>query len=186
MGVSKRIEEALDKLNTDDMEGALIPICIALSATAARVYPNKRDGDAYKLLLACNMNLMMQFTFGNNVNIRTCFSHPDLKPGLDGLVSMEQILYHVVRCGLIHNAKITDNLSFTKENYLVLNGKDNAIFPVAMLYALIFIVLTSPVNSNEHINGNYRFIYKNNMYSYNDFWGNESLVKKLVQDSVYY
>ena len=58
MSISKRIAESVDKMVAGDAESALIPVSIAVDATASKVYPNKNNNQAYKDWIHDNLSLI--------------------------------------------------------------------------------------------------------------------------------
>ena len=48
-----------------------------------------------------------------NIRIKVNIPNVALKTDCDGYVDMEQIIYHVIRCGLVHECNIGDTIKFT-------------------------------------------------------------------------
>lgn len=112
VSIAKRVAEAVEKMAQDDVEGALLPISAAIDATATKHF-NRGGRDSYKRFLHENLGLITKIAFGPSVlNINLKYDHPDIETGPDGLCTIEQILYHVIRCGLAHNADLPSTLKF--------------------------------------------------------------------------
>ena len=54
----------------------------------------------------------------DNIRIKVNVTHNALKPNQNGYVDMEQIIYHIIRCGLVHECNIDDTISFTNTTYI--------------------------------------------------------------------
>jgi len=181
MSISKRIMEAIDKMVAGDAEGALIPVSIAIDATAQKEYPKCETGDAYKIFLHKNLKLITKSSFGGVTieNIRIKYNHPKIKVDNDGTCSVEQILYHAVRCGLLHKANLPLNLKFTNEGMIKVEN-DLLILPASLVYGLITAVVSSPVNCKESIPLNYGMNIRNHSVPLNELWGKGEKVSEIL------
>src|SRR5688500_6195752 len=113
MSVGKRVAEAIDKMQQRDAEGALFQICAPIDSTAKRE-ASKGGGKTYREFVHDNLGLITRVGLGVgilNVNLGQ-FDHPKIKTDEHGRCSVEQILYHAVRCGLYHEGKLPPNLRF--------------------------------------------------------------------------
>jgi hypothetical protein len=86
---------------------------MALDATATLTYA-KPGRSSYKRFIRENMDIITHVAFrGVRVlDLRCKFSHPDVKTSPDGLAGLDDILYHVVRCGLLHETRISGPVHF--------------------------------------------------------------------------
>lgn len=150
MSVGKRVSDTIDKMEGGDPEGALFQICAAIDITAANEFgkPGRRS---YKDLIHMNLALITDIAFGGRriLNIGLAYDHPKLKKGADGCVPIEDIFYHVVRCGLYHEAALPDDLRFTDEMQIRLEEQGVLVLPSTLIYGLITVVVVSPVNCDE-------------------------------------
>ena len=152
MSIAKRIIEAYDKMNIRDAEAALIPASIAVDATAKKENPDLKTGDAYKQFLHKNLELITRVAFGGNKAITNSFriryNHPQIKTDNEGLCSIEQVWYHTVRCGLLHDGCLPSSLRFIWQTAIKVDD-DLLVLPATFVYGLMFAVIASPVNINE-------------------------------------
>lgn len=150
MSVGDRVQEAFSKMEVSDFEGALFAICAAIDATATTEF-GKSGRSSYKQFIHQNLGLITEIGFGGlrmlNLNIQ--FDHPKIKKDAKGLCSIQDILYHAVRCGLYHDAKLTDKVKFTDEHQTRVE-KDRLILPSSLIYGFIIAVVVSPVNKSEN------------------------------------
>ena len=184
MSVSKRIAEAIDKMVAGDAESALISASIAVDATASQVYPTKRNNQAYKDWLHDNLTLITKVGMGNVSieNIHLAYSHCDLLPDDEGLCSIEQIIYHVVRCGLLHKAKLPDTLKFSSEGAIKIEG-NTLILGSSLIYGLIVAVIVCPVNAKERTPDNYSITVFGKSLSLNELWGKKGVLLSLFENN---
>ena len=182
MSVSKRVEDAIDKTVSGDTESALIPVSIAIDATASQVYPHKRNNQAYKEWLHDNLTLITKVGMGNVSieNIHLKYSHRDLQPDHKGLCSIEQLLYHVVRCGLLHKAELPNTLKFSSEDVIKIEG-DTLTLGSSLLNGLILAVVVSPVNANEKAQNNYGITVFGKHILLNEIWGKKEVVLNMFE-----
>ena len=139
MGIGKRVKEAIEKMQTADPEAAWIPTSIALDATAKKEYPNvKKVGERYKKFIHENFRLISRLSFGGVTigRMHLGYQHPDIKIDDKGTCSIEEILYHAVRCGLLHEGNLPKNLRFVRRN--IIQRKEGVlILPSSMIYGII-------------------------------------------------
>ena len=64
----------------------------------------------------------------------------NLKPDAEGYVDMEQIIYHVLRCGLIHSCSLDNSIEFTKRTLIGNWNADKLYIPKAIIWGLIAAV----------------------------------------------
>lgn len=125
-------------------EEALCLVCNAIDASAAACYPEMKVSERYKLFLVDNFRMITEVGFpgisadGIRIKVNTKVEH--LKLDAEGYVNMEQIIYHVLRCGLVHSCNIDKRIEFV--NYTALGDwKENKfILPKTIIWGLIAAV----------------------------------------------
>ena len=187
MSVGKRVSEAIEKMDSSDFEGALYAICSAIDATAVKEF-NKRGRDVYKDFIHQNFGLITNIAFGGRqiLNLNLKYDHPDVKKNPDGLCSIQDIIYHAVRCGLYHEARLPNNIKFAKEQIIKVDN-NILILPASLIYGFIVAVVISPVNENENTSKNELL----NLYSFpipiNKLWGRKEeffWLKELISETI--
>ena len=146
MGVARRIRESVEKLSSGDAEGALIPVCIALDATAGKTYPSLSSSGRFKAFIRENVALNTTAGFGGCTigGISLAFNHPKIKLDRHGCCPFEDILYQV-RCSLLHEGEIPINITFGPEPRL--GGSNPLQIPRSMIVGLIVAVVCAPANA---------------------------------------
>jgi hypothetical protein len=134
---------------------ALALACAAIDATAAKAFPNvKESGRRYKSFLKRSMSVVIKFGFpgieANSIRIK-CINIPDLKKDAEGYVGIEDIIYHVVRCGLIHQCEIDSRVVFTDRTELGNFGTSFRV-PKQLISGLICAVKLDRINAAEFLN----------------------------------
>ena len=178
MSIGKRVAEAVDKMAQNDAEGALLPISSAVDATATKHF-NCRGRKSYKDFIYENLGLITKVGLGSSImNINLKYDHPNLKTGPNGLSTIQDILYHVVRCGLDHSAELPSTLKFVDENKLQVEN-DLLVLPASLIYGLIVAVVVCPENTDQTIPDNYRLNLRGVQIKLNDLWGKKTKLENL-------
>ena len=163
------LNSAIEKINQNDFEMAAADVSIAVAGTAKRAFPGKMsDGQKYKALLKRHMVLISFITIRIRcASIRLRFEHPDVRSDKDGCCTLEDILYHVVRCGLIHEAVFPESIRFGNS----ISGDGG--LPITLLHGLILAVIVAPENKNESLPQDYSQEIRGKTVRLNDYWGKE-------------
>src|SRR5258705_292085 len=99
--------------NANDLDNALIQLCIALDATAKNEYPRiKKVGERFKTFVKANQDIITFFTFNTNMFIDCQF----------GDYTIEQFIYKVLRCGLLHEGEVSTMFKFAEPGEPTLIG----------------------------------------------------------------
>ncbi len=170
MSIGKQIESAVDEYIHGDTTLCLTNVCIAVAATAEKRYPKKdkegkktgiRDNTQFKNFLHDELRLitMVAFQEGRSIlNLRLGYKHPGLK-SKDGLVTFEEIMYHIVRCGIAHEAKFPGNIEFRKGRRLIVNveAENHLVLPKELIMGMMLAVVSAPENKDEIYQKRYKF-----------------------------
>lgn len=73
----------------------------------------------------------------SNIRIKLNVNIKNLKKDEYGYVDMEQIIYHVIRCGLVHEATIDERIQFTNQTMIGDFNSDKFFLPKAIIFGLI-------------------------------------------------
>ena len=146
MSVDHFAIKACRSMRDGDPLGALNDICGSVEATCALVY-GKGGRQNYKRFVHENLPFITHFAFGGVgcENINVPFSHRDVPQRPDGLCSVQEVIYHVVRCGLYHKADLPSNLRFGDEFECRLDG--TLVLPKSLVAGLILAVVVNPVHA---------------------------------------
>lgn len=125
MSIRSFIDAAKILLDNKKYEEALCLTCIAVDACSAKEYPDKRNrgnAERYKLFLKKYFYTICEYGFpgiqANNILIKVNIPNIALKTDENGYVDMEQIIYYVIRCGLVHECNIEKTIQFTNTSVI--------------------------------------------------------------------
>jgi len=179
MSIAKRLEEAIEKMARGDPEGALLPVCTAIDATATKHY-GMRGRKSYKDFIDGNLGLVTRFAFGgvSVLHMRVKYSHPDAPKDADGMCTFQDVLYHVVRSGLVHKAALPDTLKFTSEGVFKVE-EGSLLLPSALIFGFIIAVVACPANREERIGRDTSFAYRGLRLELNHVWGKKKELEDL-------
>ena len=166
MSVKDRIEDASVLWKSERLEGAVTMVLIAVAATVRKRYPRPmQDRTAYKRFVR---DELQKITNGPDRNVDFFYDG-------DPHVSLEEIVYKFLRCELLHEARLPENITLTQPvkgdgkpfgkspdgspydgkllNELVLN--DVLGFPIGWIWNLIRVVAQAPENKSEFCDGSF-------------------------------
>lgn len=151
MSIANRVADSVDAFVAGNVEQALINVSIAIDATAQRQFGGHGNtGHKYKDFLHANMDIITKVGFGVPIlNLNLAYDHPDLKKEANGCCTFQSILYHVVRCGLLHAGTIPQTLIFQEERLIEANGGGKLVLPTSIVYGLLTSVVVAPTNAKE-------------------------------------
>ncbi len=183
MSVGSQVADALRKLSEDRFEDAVIAASVALSATARLEYPADEDKAACTNFLEKNLPIIsrigwVSFGFSQPINIR----YRRLDPKASGIAvrTMPEMLYDVVRCTAVHEARLPENLRFTRQSVIQLGNDGELRLPINVIYGLLMAVIASPKNADQKAEGDLMFSFGGKSERVNELWGNRSKVETLI------
>ncbi|MBN1459039.1 MAG: hypothetical protein JXA57_05850 [Armatimonadetes bacterium] len=167
------LDDAIEKICRGDLQMAASSVCIAVAGTAKRAFPSVRgDSNKFKAFLARHMGLIVYvgmpgLALARGSSIRLRFLHPDVPEDAEGYCTLEDILYHVLRCGLIHEAEFPNAIAF--DDCLSADGR----LPKGILNGLILAVVVAPENKDERLAQDWTIKIKDSEVVFNEWWGKE-------------
>lgn len=166
--VGRRVSKAFEELLRNDPGEALFEICAAIEGTARR--EGLPHGHGYKQFVGNNLPIISGIAFGPALSgLRVRYSHPELPATSDGIATLEDIVYHVFRCGLYHTGKLPDDIEFTDHT---VGAKNGVLFiPKMVVAGLIVAVVASPANAGGRTSPSYFFERSGKRYVLNNLWG---------------
>lgn len=179
MSIGKMVLEAVEKMAQKDAEAAMLPISSALDATATK-YFGQRGRKSYKNFIHENLGLITRVGFGPSIlNINLKYDHPDIEKRPNGMCTIQEILYHAVRSGIIHNAEMPANLQFVYESkFQVENGM--ILLPASLVYGFIASVVVCPANTDQSVAEGYGLNIRGFQVELNKLWGKKQQLENLL------
>lgn len=94
--------------------------------------------------------------------------------------TMPEMLYDVVRCTAVHEAKLPDNLRFTREAFIQTGKDGQLILPIDLICGLLMAIVASPQNIDQKIEGDPTFSFGGNIIKINELWGDREKIEKFI------
>jgi hypothetical protein len=157
MSVGTQLADAIRKLSEDRFEDAIVSASVALSATARLEYPACGDKEACRNFLQQNLPIISKIgwvAFGVSQPINFLYRRLDSKKPGKSIRTMPEMLYDVIRCTAVHEAKLPDNLRFTKQPLVQTGSDGELVLPIDLVYGLLLAVVASPKNADQRFEGN--------------------------------
>lgn len=182
MSIGSFITIALNSFNLGHHDVSLALACSAIDASAKKLYGNGlSNNQRNKQFLKDNMRIVSYFGFpGLSLGglIIKCDSIPEINKNAKGLVPIEDIIYHAIRCGLIHECEVDRRLEFVEGTFIGdFNGKFR--LPAHVIFGLILAAVLSEPNSKETLAIDYTFDFRGKHYELNNLWGKKN---QIIQD----
>lgn len=179
--VGERVKYAIDEVGADRFELAMNHVVIALDITAKRHYKKAKSSRSdYKNLIKDYFWLLEMMSFlGINTEDSIFGNYP-----IDGNnePTLRDLIYHVLRCSLVHDEGIPNNFIFGDSDLIQLsNGK--IVLPKKLIWGLLAIIVFCPCNKNEQIHSGYWLGIFEHRFFINNSWGNESSARA-IYDSI--
>jgi hypothetical protein len=177
VAVADRIKEAIDKMNMGEPENGLIQVCIAVDATAKKEYPKSGPGERTKKFLRDNqvfLTAFLRLAVGEEILLQV--ENRDGKPETKRL---EEVLYRLVRCALVHEAELSDRVTITNQACFGLSNDGKFILSYGLIWGMICAVIGSPKNTQERAPENYWISIRGRKILLNELWGKKDI---MIQD----
>lgn len=182
--VGDRIQSMIDHMDKGEIELALSDVCIAIDITSQKYYGETHSSaTCYKKFLKENIWMIVVTGMGNLISdsIKIPFKHEDVKTDDQGYCTLEQIIYHVMRCGLIHGTGEDNKIIWNNRIPLVLDKYGNLNLSPSFIWGLALCVITCPVNNGEKVRDTCWISTASFKYLINDLWGKRDSVRKMIK-----
>ena len=167
--ISRRIQSAIQDLQDQDYESALVHYFPALDKSAKKRYPRAGVGRRIKSYLCDQEELITAIAFGNI--FKGCY--------FQGLTLAEGI-YKFGRTSISHEGQLDKRLKIVEEGPFHI-GLDDWRLPVSCISALIISVMVAAENSSEQIDDSLCVSLFDKTYKANELWGKESELLQEIQ-----
>lgn len=172
--IGDRIQSLIDHMDKGKIELGLSDVCIAVDITAKKYYEHdKCTGEAYKKFLSENMWIILMTGMDSLISnsIKLPFEHEDIKSDETGYCTLEQIIYHIFRCGFIHGTGENSKIKWNSRIPLAIDEVGNLNISPSFIWGLALIVITCEVNKNEEVGELCWISTASFKYLINDLWG---------------
>jgi hypothetical protein len=175
MSIADRVTECINKYNANDLDNALIQLCIALDGTAKNEYPRiKKVGERFKAFIKANQDIITFFTFNTNMFIDCQF----------GQYTIEQFIYKVLRCGLLHQGEVSAMFKFAEPGEPISIGDNQWCFPKTFIFGALLAVIGASSNSRQSVAEELGVTVMGKSFKVNELWGHAELVRKAMEPPI--
>lgn len=184
ISVGQRVQEAIDYMDHNKYALALTPGCIAIDVTSQRHFGAKRSGRSiYKRFIQEHLWLITYMGFPGLMatKVRVPFSHPEVKADAAGNIGVEDAIYHVIRCSLIHSDDKSAKITWNNAISFGIDPSGNLILNKQLIWGLIGAVVFSPVNKGEKIPDQYWLQIGDFKMFISELWGRIDIAKRVVK-----
>lgn len=161
---------------------SLALICSAIDATAKKVFRGDNNNERNKKFVRKYLPIITSFGFlgitASEIRIK-CIDVPDLKADSNGYVGIEDIIYHVIRCGLVHECEIDNRIEFTNTTVI---GDFNKTFkvPKQIFWGLAMAVILCEQNKDEHTGDDVSINLNGKQFKIEQLWGQEKNLQTIL------
>jgi hypothetical protein len=168
MTIADRVEECISKYNSNDLDNALIQLCIAFDGTAKNEFPgNIPNNQRYKSFLSDNMDIISYFTFNTNVFFNCKF----------GDYTFERIIYGVIRCELLHEEELSKRLVFIEPGEQTTISNEQWRLPKTFVYGSLLTVIGAKTNYKQKANDKLFVKILGKQFQVNKLWGQGKIIR---------
>ena len=180
--IGDHIKEAIDYMDKGKLENALLSTCIAIDLTAQKITGKQSSRTDYKKFISDYMWLITYIGLPGIMagGIKIPFKHHDIKPDVDGYCGIEDIVYHVIRCSLVHSTGLDSKIVWC-ENTIIGNDRNgNLEISNKFIWGLIGAIIFCPKNKEEKIPETYWIRINDFKWFIQELWGRIDLIKRII------
>lgn len=167
-GVSRRVQQCVERLHAQDSEGALVNLFPAIDKTGKKRRPKESVGARIKAFLHDEEVLITAVATGNV--FRNC--------SFDGM-SFHDALYKFGRTSIAHEGELDPRLTFNIHDGLQI-GKDHWNLPIGYIAGMALAVIIAPENKGERTADGLGIAVFGKEFALNDIWGRPAQVHQYV------
>ncbi len=169
-GISRRIEQCIQHIQTSDWEGALVNLFPALDKTAKKRRPRDGVGKRIHSFLEDEEALISAIATGNIIT--QCYA---------GEMSITDALYKFGRTSIAHEGELDPKLKFNDSGEIKIKP-DEWNLPSGYIMGMSIVVIIAPENQQEYINDLLAFNLLGQKYQVNSLWGQKQMIQQLYCD----
>lgn len=163
-GVSRRIQQCIERLQIKDYEGALVNLFPAIDKTAKKRRPKVGVGNRIRNFLKDEEVLIT--AVGTRHIFKDC--------SFDG-VSFEDALYKFGRTSIAHEGELDPRLKFNENGHLQI-GQNDWNLPSNYIVGMALAVIIAPENASESTAAGLGIAIFGKQFELNEIWGKPEAV----------
>jgi hypothetical protein len=174
MTVETHVHAALDATDRGRLDAGLLHACIAVDATARKLYPGAQVGDRYMTCLR-EYYWLLEPMIGAGMNlVDTRF--PNVATPKSAHPDFAEIVYRIFRCNDAHGDEIPVEYALTKSeagnyHWYLQHGKLH--MPDVVVFALLGVSVFSRANADVRGGGTCVLTMGTDVFPIRDWWGRE-------------
>ena len=153
MTIAQYISAALTAFSEGDDSVAMSNASIAVDATGKKMFPAANSGERSKKFLDLHTGLITGLALGpeiHSLKLRCEDSNIRVKYKTDdGACDFSVILYHAVRCSLLHEAEMPSSVRF-QDDQIIDIGEEVLTLPRSLIWGVCMAVVLDPHNADEY------------------------------------
>ena len=182
--IGDRVREAIDYMSKGQIEYALTPACIALDLTAKKITGRTKSLKSdYKKFVSDFTWLISYMGLPGLVakSIEVPFEHPDIEKNNDGFCRIEDIIYHAIRCELVHSTGPDTKIKWSDRIAIESDGPGSLTLSNKFPWGIIGAIVFCPANHNENIEETYWISMDGFKFFIQEVWGREDLALRVLK-----
>lgn len=188
-GIGKRIDECFSQLNKGDGENAFIQLSIAIEGTSKLTYPNiQSSAQRNRQFIKDSMPFVLwSLTNGTPTECNSFYFKLNIH-GQEKEIALEDVMYKLLRCSLVHEATMPDEVEFVNAEYIAVSKDGKLSLPLALISSYCWAVIATPVNKEEHLEKNplIKLYGSETLHNLNACWGNEEKLRSIIRKGFLY
>ena len=169
-GVSRRLEQCIRHLQSQDYEGALVNLFPAIDKTSKKRRPKEGVSQRIRAFLEDEEILISAIATGNvfhNISV-------------DG-IKITDALYKFGRTAIAHEGELDPRLQFNVSGSIEI-GIHGWNLPSQYIFGMCVSVIVAPESSDEHVTDVLGITLFGQSFKVNDLWGRKALVQGIICD----
>jgi hypothetical protein len=162
-GVSRRIQQCVEHLQTRDYEGALVNLFPAIDKTAKKRRPKDGVGSRIRAFLEDEETLISVVATGNVLT----------RISVNG-VSITDALYKFGRTPIAHEGELDARLQFNDAGSVEI-GPERWNLPSGYIVGMAVAIVVAPENKAERVNDALGITLFGNQFRINELWGQRQI-----------
>lgn len=169
-GISRRLQQCVERLQTRDFEGALVNLFPAIDKTAKKRRPKEGVGARIRAFLQDEEVLISAIGTGN------VFAGNSING-----VTIPDALYKFGRTPIAHEGELDPRLHFNDSRSLEI-GVDRWNLPWGYITGMSMAVVVAPENLGERISEHLGITIFGHKLRVNDLWGQKVMVQQIISE----
>ncbi len=177
MSIPDKVNNALNHYFKGEISDSLEQCMIAADASARKMYKALNNKERMEKFFLEYMEII------TGVGIRLIIAkNLKLGHGQNETETLESILYKYIRCNLLHEAEISDKITFSENTFGCADEKFT--FPKTLPVGICFAVMACPNNSSLWIRNPVGFNYLGKNINLNLLWGKKETIKTIFRITI--